>query len=167
MIGARPPGSAVMARSIVEAVLGGRDLAGQILRYGIAGGTAVATHLAVLAALVELFACPATLASALGFACATPVNYVLQHRFVFGSSRRHDVALMRYLTVTFTTLGLNTAIFWLLYSGLGLYYLLAQIGTIAIVVPLNFAANRTFTFRSPRPAAAAATKRGRPPRALG
>ena len=41
----------------------------------LSGGAAVATHLAVLIALTELAGMPSTLASAVGFAYAVPVNY--------------------------------------------------------------------------------------------
>jgi len=119
----------------------------QFLRYGLAGSAAAATHLAVLVLLAELAAVPATLASALGFACAVPVNYALQHRFVFNSSsRRHLLLFSRYVTVTLLTMALNVGLFWLLTSGLGVFYVLSQIITIGVIVPLNFAINRSYTF---------------------
>jgi putative flippase GtrA len=118
----------------------------QFLRYGVSGGAAALTLVIVLVALVELAGCPSTLASAIGFACATPVNYLLQHRFVFGRSRNHRVFFPRYLGVTLATLGLNTLLFWLLTHPLGLFYLASQILTVAAIVPINFAINREFTF---------------------
>jgi putative flippase GtrA len=68
------------------ACLPGRRTLAQFVRYGVSGGAAIGTHLAVLAALVELADNPAILASAIGFACGTFVNYALQHRFVFARS---------------------------------------------------------------------------------
>jgi putative flippase GtrA len=118
----------------------------QFVRYGLSGSAAAATHLLVLVVLTELVGAPSTLASALGFVCALPVNYGLQHRFVFNKSRQHTVFFTRYVTVTLLTLALNTFLFWALTSGLGLFYLASQIITIAIIVPLNFAVNRSFTF---------------------
>jgi putative flippase GtrA len=44
------------------------------------------------------------------------------------------------------TLGLNTVLFWLLTAGLGLFYVASQIVTIALIVPLNYVLNRSFTF---------------------
>ena len=123
----------------------------QFLRYGLAGSAAAATHLAVPVLLTELAAAPSTLASALGFACAVLVNYALQHRFVFNpGSHRHVLLFARYVAVTLSTLALNVGLFWALTSGLGVFYVLSQIITIGVIVPLNFAINRGYTFRLER-----------------
>ena len=50
------------------------------------------------------------------------------------------------MTVTLATMTLNTVLFWALSSGLGVFYLAGQVITIGIVVPVNFALNRSFTF---------------------
>jgi putative flippase GtrA len=118
----------------------------QFTRYGLSGGAAVGTHLAVLAVLVELAGSPAILASLIGFACGTIVNYALQHRFVFARSSGHGLYFPRYVTVTLATMTLNTALFWALSNGLGVFYLAGQVITIGIVVPVSFALNRSFTF---------------------
>lgn len=136
-----PPGAAAIA------VLDRRTLA-QFIRYGLSGGAAVATHLGILVVLIELAASPPILASLLGFACATFVNYALQHRFVFSRSRGHAAYLPRYLAATLGTMALNTLLFWTLSSGAGIDYLASQVITIGIIVPINFAINRSFTFAS-------------------
>ena len=118
----------------------------QAVRYGISGSLAAATLLVVLTALVELARVPETLASAGGFACAVIVNYTLQHGFVFGRSRGHGLYFPRYLAVTMVTMALNTALFWALSSGLGMFYLASQVITIGIIVPINFVIHRSFTF---------------------
>lgn len=118
----------------------------QAIRYGIAGSAAALTHLAVLVLLVELVGCPKTLASALGFAAATPVNYGLQHRFVFRRQGGHRRFFTRYLAVTAATMALNTALFVLFTDELGVPYLIAQTVTIGLVVLVNFLLNRHVTF---------------------
>ena len=127
-----PPGAPAVA------VLDRRTLA-QFIRYGLSGGAAVATHLGILVVLIELAASPPILASLLGFACATFVNYALQHRLVY---------LPRYLAATLGTMALNTLLFWTLSSGAGIDYLASQVITIGIIVPINFAINRSCTFAS-------------------
>ena len=107
----------------------------QFVRYGLSGSAAAVTHLIVLVVLTELGGVPSTLASALGFVGALPVNYGLQHRFVFNRSRRHTVFFTRYLAVTLLTLALNTCLFWALTSGLGVFYVASQIITIGLIVP--------------------------------
>lgn len=131
---------------VSRACLPGRGTLAQFGRYGISGGAAVGTHLAVLAALVELAGSPPTMASAIGFVCGTLVNYALQHRFVFARSSGHALYFPRYVAVTLATMTLNTALFWALSSELGVFYLASQVITIAVVVPVNFAINRSFTF---------------------
>ena len=123
-----------------------RDTLLQFLRYGLAGGAAAATQLAVLVLLTELGRTPSTLASAVGFGCAVPVNYALQHRFVFNRSSQHLLFFPRYVSITLLTLGLNTGVFWLLTAGLGLFYVASQVVTIGLIVPLNYVLNRWFTF---------------------
>ena len=121
----------------------------QFVYYGICGGIAAGVLLIVLAGLVELTGMPETLASAIGFACATPVNYGLQHRFVFKQNGRHGVFFARYVAVTLLTLGLNTALFWVLTEGVGVFYLLSQVLTVGTIMLVNFGLNRSFTFATP------------------
>lgn len=118
----------------------------QFLRYGLSGTTAVAVLMLVLVALKEVAGVPSTLASALAFATAVPVNYALQHRFVFNKSRQHRRFFARYVGVTLLTMALNTGLFWLLATALGIFYVASQVITLGIIVPLNFAINRSFTF---------------------
>jgi putative flippase GtrA len=134
------------AAGAVRAAAPDRQTVGQFLRYGLSGSAAALTHLAILALLVELAASPPVLASVAGFAGATVVNYTLQHRFVFGRSSGHGWYFPRYLAVTLATMSLNTLLFWALHDGLQLYYLLSQVITIAVIVPINFVINRSFTF---------------------
>jgi putative flippase GtrA len=119
----------------------------QLTRYGLSGCAAVAAHLTVLIFLVELAGSPPVLASVLGFACATLINYALQHRFVFSRFRDHSLYFPCYLAVSLGTLTLNTLLFWTLSSGLGIHYLASQVITIGVIVPINFMLNRSFTFR--------------------
>ena len=86
-----------------------RRILAQFTRYGIAGGAAVGVHLTVLVVLVELAGTPAVIASLVGFACATLVNYALQHRYVFSRSSGHRLYFPRYMAVTLVTMTLNTA----------------------------------------------------------
>jgi putative flippase GtrA len=133
---------------VLLACLPERRILAQFTRYGIAGGAAVGVHLTVLVVLVELAGGPAVIASVVGFACATLVNYALQHRFVFSRSSGHCLYFPRYIAVTLTTMTLNTLLFCSLSSGLGVFYLTSQVITIGIVMPVNFAINRGFTFAS-------------------
>ena len=118
----------------------------QFGRYGFAGGTSALTHLLVLTALVELLDVNKTVASTLGFLCAIPVNYLLQHRFVFSRQGRHGRFFVRYLTVTLVGLGLNSALFLLGVNVFGFHYIPTQIVVIGLIFVANFFVNRDFTF---------------------
>ena len=121
---------------------------GEIFRYGVAGGTALTVWLGVLALMVEVFAINETLASAIGFICATPVNYTLQKVYVFKSSANISSSFSIYCAITVTTLAINTFLFWLILTYSNLHYTLVQIITTVFIVLLNYYANRTFTFAS-------------------
>ena len=121
----------------------------QLLRYVVAGGAATVVHLCLLAALVQLLAMPATLASAIGFCAACVVNYTIQYYWTFAAVGSHGILFARYALVTLVMLGVNTVVFWLLYSRAGAPYLLAQALATALVFGLNFETNRRYTFKSP------------------
>lgn len=121
----------------------------QFGRYGFAGGMAVLTHLVVLSLLVELAGFDKAVASAIGFLAAIPVNYLLQHRFVFTRTGRHGHYFARYLGVTLAGLGLNCGLFLLGVNVLGFHYLPTQIVVIGAVFAANFFVNRHFTFSQP------------------
>lgn len=125
-------------------------LRSQFIAYGVAGSIAAATHIAVLAGLAELAGVPKAVASGIGFCCAVPVNYSLQHRFVFASKAPHHKAFSRYLATTVAALGLNLALFQALLKTVDINYLVAQVVVIGVVFVVNFIVNRTYTFAAVR-----------------
>jgi putative flippase GtrA len=118
----------------------------QLLRYVLAGGTALATHLAVMWIAVEVFAVAKVLASAIGFLSAISVNYLLQYRFVFGSEASKMASFILYTAVTLLTMALNVVVFSLLLALSPAHYLLIQSFTTAVVFLVNFSVNRSVTF---------------------
>ncbi len=119
---------------------------GELFRYGIAGSIAVLVHLLVLAVLVEVWAVNETLASAIGFICATPVNYILQKKYVFNSSAKLITSFSIYCIITISTLMLNTILFWTLSTVTNWHYVSVQVITITIIFILNYYLNRNITF---------------------
>lgn len=133
--------------SPVDRIAAIRALLIQFFSYGLSGGTATATQFSVLYFLVQI-GCEATPASAIAYACGVPVNYGLQHRFVFKRVGEHGSFFPRYLAVSLSTLVLNTLIFCFLEQGLGIFYFASQVITTAIIVPGRFMLNRHVTFRT-------------------
>ena len=117
-----------------------------LLKYMICGGLAAATHLGVLALLVEIFMLNTVVASAVGFGVAIVVNYSLQYHWAFSSETPHGTAIKRYLMVTISMMGVNTLLFWFLISVFNLAYLVAQLMTIGFIFGVNYVINKNFTF---------------------
>lgn len=118
-------------------------------RYVVAGGIAAGAHFICLIVLVELFTVNPTVASAVGFCVAIVVNYNLQYRWTFRTTGPHAATFTKYLLVTLTMLGVNTAFFWTGNVLLGWNYILVQILTILMVLPGNYIVNRNYTFALP------------------
>ncbi len=118
----------------------------QFAKYFLSGCLALAVHLAVLALLVELFATPAVIATAAGFAVGLVVNYAIQHAWVFGVAGAHERYFVRYVLITIVTFVLNIGLFWVGHHVIGLWYPVAQIVATGIVFILNFGINKLYTF---------------------
>jgi len=120
------------------------------IRYLISGGAAATMHFAVLILLVEIFGINPTVASASGFCAAIAVNYTLQYHWTFRTKGAHGTIFVRYVGVTLVMLVVNTVLFWLLNTRVGLAYLVAQAIATATVVVINFHINQRFTFAPAR-----------------
>lgn len=116
------------------------------IRYVIAGGIAAGAHFVCLIALVELVAVNPTVASAISFCLAIAVNYNLQYHWTFRTTDPHAATFAKYLLVTLTMLGVNTALFWIFNVFFGWNYIVAQALTILMVLPGNYIINRHYTF---------------------
>lgn len=121
-------------------------LKSEVFRYLIAGGTAFVVQMLVLIFLVEFFSFNEVLATAIGFLCATPVNYLLQKRFVFRCHAPAGKSFVVYCVVTIVTMMLNVELFYLMLKYSGLHYTVCQVITTAIIVVLNYIVNRHLTF---------------------
>lgn len=117
-----------------------------LFRYLVSGGLASAVQFAILIALVELTRADPTQASVIGFCAAVVINYNLQYHWTFGAAGAHSVIFLRYSTITFAMLGLNTALFWMMHEHLGIDYVIAQLVTKGFVLVINFTVNRHYTF---------------------
>ncbi len=117
-----------------------------LFRYLVSGGLAAVLHFSVLIMLVELVDVDATIASMVGFCLAGILNYTLQYHWTFEISEPHGRVLAKYVFITFSMLGVNTIIFWVLYTKIDVMYLGAQFIATGVVTILNFLINKNFTF---------------------
>lgn len=117
----------------------------QFARYFVVGCAALAVHLAVMSAAIELVGMWETWASSLGLAVSLGVNFLLQRRYTFRSSVPLATGGALFVGFALLTLTINAALFdWLTGK---LHYLPAQLLSTAVVFVMNFHLNRRFTFR--------------------
>jgi putative flippase GtrA len=116
------------------------------LRYFVSGVAALSVHLSVLILLVEGFAAAKPLASTVGLLVCLPVNYLLQHFYVFRAKGRILTNFSKYLALTAVTAALNAVLMWLMTTRTSIPYPVAQIMITAIIFVINFLGNRAFTF---------------------
>ena len=118
----------------------------QFLKYATAGAGGTAVAYGILFALVELAAVRPVLASTCGAVAGAVVNYALNYRFTFQSSRPHREALAKYFTVAAAGIVLNAIVIALAMTVPGMHYFVAQLLATAVVLVAAFLTNRAWTF---------------------
>ncbi len=118
---------------------------GRWLRFGIVGATAAAVHMGVAVAAVEGAGAHPQVANMLGFAVAFVVSYVGQRYFTFGSTQKHQVALLRFAVVAGTGAIVNLVVAGVLLK-LGLYYAAAIFIGLLTAAVVTYQLNRQWTF---------------------
>ena len=110
-----------------------------------AGGTLV--QYATLFILVRLHIANAIAASAIGFILGAIVNYYLNYRYIFTSSKRHRDAMTKFLVVALAGLAINVAVLSFIMSNFHLHYFVSQVISTGFVLFFNFTGNYIWTFR--------------------
>lgn len=85
-------------------------------------------------------------ASAAGALIGAWINYSLNYRYTFRSTKQHREAVVKFAMVAALGLLLNTLCMWLAVEVLQFHYLLGQIVTTGLVFIWSFLANRFWTF---------------------
>lgn len=123
----------------------GRTHLSRFARFVAVGGVATAIQYAILIILVRGFRLAPTPASSIGFVLSAAVNYLLNYRFTFQSSRPHGPAAVKFALLAGAGLLINAGIMHLM-IGAGLHYLLAQLCATGVVLFWNFIGNTLWTF---------------------
>jgi putative flippase GtrA len=118
----------------------------EFFRYAGAGAVGTAAHYALLFALVQFTRTDAVTASTAGAILGALVNYGLNHRFTFASSRAHHVSLPRYTVVALGGIVLNGLVLAAVLAVTGLHYLVAQLAATGAVFVAGYLVNRRWTF---------------------
>jgi putative flippase GtrA len=121
-------------------------VAHKFLNFLMVGGFCTALQYVILIAMVEGSGISATLASTVGYAVSSAVNYYLNYSFTFKSDAEHGRSIPRFLLIAGCGLLLNGAITYLGTAVFGLHYLLAQVAATIVALLWNFLANLRWTF---------------------
>jgi putative flippase GtrA len=124
----------------------GSQLVRQFSVFSMMGALGTACHYLVLVGCVQLAHLGPTLAATLGYCTGAIVNYVLNRRVTFRSTRAHAVAGPRYVTIVLLGLAINTAMMALLTARLGLHYLFSQVLCTGLVLMMNFVVSKFWVF---------------------
>jgi putative flippase GtrA len=121
----------------------------QFLKFGIVGVSNTLLAFAVYTVLLKVFGVWYVAASGIGFAVGAVNGFLLNRRWTFREHVGDALTPVRWAIVQTCGLGLNLGLVYLFVHDFGLDELVGQIPTTAIVTVLTFAANRSWTFRTP------------------
>lgn len=124
------------------------ELLRQFIKFTGVGFVSAIGHYGLLITLVQIAAVPAVPASAAGALLGALINYSLNYRYTFRSTRQHREAVLRFAVVASVGLILNTLFMWVGVELIGAHYLLSQVVTTGLVMIWSFAGNRFWTFHS-------------------
>lgn len=116
----------------------------------VIGGLCTGLHYAILIALIQLVSVDPVWASAIGFCLSAVLNYLLNRRLTFGSSRAHAVAAPRFAGVATSGLAINTGVLALVNGVMGWHYLVAQLLATGATLVWNFGLHKLWTFADPK-----------------
>ena len=86
-------------------------------------------------------------ANACGFVVSVFTNYYLNRWWTFRSGNPVTQELPKFFTVSVVAYAGNLTVFWLCHAQLSLSLLVSQLVAIAAVMPVNFVANKLWSFR--------------------
>lgn len=123
-------------------------LPGQIVRFGLVGIMATATHIITVLVLVEESKWGPLWANLFAFSLAILVSFRGHYHWTFKVSTPYTFAFPRFFTIVLLGLGLNQTIMFSVVSLLGLNYRLGLAAVIMVVPPISFMVTKLWAFQS-------------------
>lgn len=122
------------------------------VRYVISGGTAAAINLTTLYVLTEFFGFWYLLSSVIAVMLAVIASFILQKFWTFRNTRLDQirVQLPMHAALSLGNIIFNAALLYALVEYLGMWYMLAQFLSSAILMFVNFYVYRTYVFPNTR-----------------
>lgn len=124
----------------------GRELAGQVLRYGASGVALAALYAAVYWVLAARLAIAPQLANGAGFLAALLTGYVLHSRWSFRGHGTRQWSWSRFLVVNFAGYLLNCLWVWLIVDHFGAPVWISILPIVTLTPAFTFLLNRRWTF---------------------
>lgn len=121
----------------------------QFLKFGVVGVSNTLLAFAVYALLLKVFGVWYIAASGIGFAVGAVNGFLLNRRWTFKEHVGDALTPVRWAVVQSCGLACNLGLVYLFVHDAGMDKLIGQIPATAIVVVLTFAANRSWTFKTP------------------
>jgi putative flippase GtrA len=123
------------------------ELFQQFIRFAGVGCMSAIGHYGLLILLVQLVNVSAVTASTAGALLGAGINYFLNYRFTFRSTKQHKESIYKFILVAAVGLALNTLFMWVGVDLLNAHYLPSQIVTTGLVMVWSFTGNRFWTFQ--------------------
>ena len=123
------------------------SLSRHLVRFAAVGACGTAIQYLMLWSGVNYLALPAAIASGIGFALGSVINYTLNYFFTFGSKKSHVEAAAKYYTIVGVGFCLNLALMTLFVHHWHWHYLLSQVLTTGLCFFWNFSGSRLWAFR--------------------
>ena len=119
----------------------------QFFSFAAVGVVGTVAHYSTLIALVQITHVNPVVSSGAGFVIGALVNYALNYRLTFQSTKLHRDSMPKFFLVALVGLAFNTAIMELVTEIWKLHYLVGQILATGTVLVWNFTINRFWTFK--------------------
>jgi putative flippase GtrA len=120
---------------------------GQLLRYLLVGGANFLVSWSMLWCFTALFGWPYLVSTAVAFLATTLFGHRGNRFFTFrATDQSYLPQLLRYAVTMLSVLALSLLLMWVLVEGLGIHYLLANVGVAVILAVLGFWVNSRWVF---------------------
>jgi putative flippase GtrA len=126
------------------ALVGG---SGVIVNLAVFNATLIAWHLVTGRPLSDLGLTADYVANGLGFVVSVVTNYYLNRHWTFRSTSRVTTEFPKFLTVSIVAYVVNLGIFTIAHTAFDLRGNVSQLIAIACVMPVNYLANKLWSFR--------------------
>ena len=119
----------------------------QLFTFGIIGALAGFIDYAIMVILHEITELEPVTAATFGYIAGAINSYFFNKNITFKRSNNYVLYLCKFATIALFSLFLNVIFMQIMIHRLGIYYMIAKIITMVILLFMNFYAHKFWTFR--------------------